>query len=161
MRLFKQIAAGVLVTWGLVFTIAGVTVPFDSTEDDPVSTFAGCMMLGLPPLVWGFFIYRGLSKEQKKARINTETTTINQVQETFFRLLESNNGELTLMRFAMETRLPAEEAREFLDEAAGQFNASFRVGDRGEIYYQFPIGDLPPNLPPGRYFPDSKNPYNS
>ena len=53
------------------------------------------------------------------------------------------------MRFAMETRLPAEEAREFLDEAAGQFNASFRVGDRGEIYYQFPIGETAPSaLPP-------------
>ncbi|MGD1850045.1 MAG: hypothetical protein ACFCBU_05375 [Cyanophyceae cyanobacterium] len=161
MRLFKQIAAGVLVTWGLVFTIVGITVPFDPTEDKPVSTFAGCMMLGLPPLVWGFFIYRGLTKEQKKVRISTEKGTTNQVQDTFFRLLESNNGELTLMRFAMETRLPAEEAREFLDEAAGQFNASFRVGDRGEIYYQFPIGDLPSSLPPGSTLPNPKNRHNS
>ncbi len=141
MRLLKQIAAGVLVTWGAVFTLAGVGAIFGEDEDK-VSAFFGCMMLGAPPLVWGALIYRNLDKQPKLTdQASTPTLTSTDVQDIFFRLLEHNGGELTLMRFAMETRLPAEEAREFLDEAAGQFNASFRVGDRGEIYYQFPIGD--------------------
>ena len=154
MRLFKQIAAGVLVTWGLAFSLVGVAVVFDDTKEDRFSNFMGCMMLGTPPLVWGVLLYRGLNQTVDQS---PNSLTPSEVQDTFFWLLENNDGEITLMRFAMETRLPAEDARKYLDEAATQFNASFRVGDRGEVYYQFPIGDVAskPSLPHPENLPNA------
>lgn len=155
MRLLKQIAAGVMVTWGGIFILAGFAALFDEGEEERMSAFLGCMMLGGPPLVWGGLIYRNLSRSASGTALKEGgQPTQTEIQDMFFWLLETNGGEITLMRFAMETRLPAEDAREFLDEAATQFNASFRVGDRGEIYYQFPIGETEPRSLPS----DPSNP---
>mgnify|MGYP006275889711 CR=1 FL=1 len=52
-------------------------------------------------------------------------------------MVQENNGKLTVLRFAMEAQLPGKEARQYLDEKAREFQASFDVTENGDVTYLF------------------------
>jgi large subunit ribosomal protein L7/L12 len=64
-------------------------------------------------------------------------TVSDRFNSTFFRLLSEGNGQITLLQFAKETQLSIEEARQFLDEKAQEFNATFDTDEKGGISYYF------------------------
>ncbi|MBD2259746.1 hypothetical protein [Pseudanabaena sp. FACHB-2040] len=59
------------------------------------------------------------------------------IQSTFFNLLETSSGEITVLQFARAANLSGEEAQKYLDTKAKEFNATFDVGSEGGIYYRF------------------------
>jgi hypothetical protein len=70
------------------------------------------------------------------------------LQSIFYWLLKEGKGQLTLLSFAMEAQLSAEAARQYLDQKAKEFNATFGVCDGGGIVYIF---NEPATLPPSEY----------
>lgn len=132
MRLFKKLAVGFLLTLGFVFLLAVVVEVIDEAdeEDAPIEAILGGLVIGVPAIASGGWIARGLYRDRKKAESD-------RIQSTFYRLLEANNGKLTVLRFAMETQLPPATAKQYLDENAKCFNAEFEPLDNGDIAYQF------------------------
>jgi uncharacterized protein involved in exopolysaccharide biosynthesis len=61
------------------------------------------------------------------------------LQSALYRLIKEGGGEITLVRFAMETRLSPEVAQRFLNEQAEVFNAACEIKDDGSISYHFHI----------------------
>jgi hypothetical protein len=61
------------------------------------------------------------------------------VRSTFYRLVTEHNGQITILRFAMEAELSGQEARQYLDQRAKEFNATFDVLDGGNIAYHFDL----------------------
>ncbi|MEG3876994.1 hypothetical protein QT972_06375 [Microcoleus sp. herbarium7] len=61
------------------------------------------------------------------------------LQSALYRLIKEGSGEITLVRFAMETRLSPEVAQRFLNEQAEVFNANCEIKDDGSILYHFHI----------------------
>lgn len=62
-----------------------------------------------------------------------------EIRTAFFLLVRKYDGCITLFKFAMETNLPGEVAREFLDKQAKVFNAGFDTDDKGDVVYRFPV----------------------
>ncbi len=57
----------------------------------------------------------------------------------FFQLLKEGDGKVSLLRFALETKLPAEEAKQFLEQQAKAFNGHAELSNDGKIFYYFPL----------------------
>ncbi|MDF0551781.1 hypothetical protein [Kamptonema sp. UHCC 0994] len=81
---------------------------------------------GLIPL-FAAWKQKGIQKKQERHRL----------QEILYRLIQEGSGEITLVRFAMETQLSAEEAQEYLNQQAEAFNATCEVKKEGSISYHF------------------------
>lgn len=139
MKLVKQVSAGLLLTLGGLFLLVPAIVwtfpnPNASPEDKQEDTEAafGGLLFGIPAVGWGAWWARGLhrqAKQEMRDRLNA----------TFYKLVKENNGQLTVLRLAMEAQLPGKEAKEYLDEKAKEFQASFDVTENGDIIYRFHI----------------------
>lgn len=69
------------------------------------------------------------------------------LQRTFYRLLQQNQGCLTVLELAIATPCPPQVAQHFLDARAKELHAQFDVTDTGQVYYIFAVGRSP--VPPG------------
>lgn len=125
----------------LLFGLCTLYAPFsEETAGDKVGIFMVCLALtfGLSKLgKWSF------KKPEKAIAYTPPAGTVKQtkdeIQATFYRLLRANNGNITVMRLAMDAGLSGKEAQAYLDEKAKEFNANYEVSDKGDIVYRFPL----------------------
>ena len=134
MRLFKRIASGILLILGGILLIAAISVLFDKDEnlDTKTEQIIGCLLLGIPPTLWGGWIAWNLRRE-------TRVKERDRLQAIFFQLAKETDGCMSVMQFSMAANLPGDKAKAFLDERAKEFSANFEVDEQGGIFYQFPI----------------------
>jgi hypothetical protein len=66
------------------------------------------------------------------------------VDSAFYKILRERSGYVTVLDFAIATKLPAAVARRQLDERAKEFSAQFGVTETGEVFYIFPVLRSPP-----------------
>lgn len=91
------------------------------------------------PVGIGWWVWRRYQLTQKK-----QQDTLNTI---FYQLLQDHQGRITVLDFAMASRLPAIAAREFLDARAMDFTAHFEVTERGDVVYLFPTLKAPDQQP--------------
>ncbi|MEB3217633.1 MAG: hypothetical protein VKN72_15540 [Nostocales cyanobacterium 94392] len=91
--------------------------------------FAG-LALGLSGVGLGTWLIWGLRQQHQKQLTS-------HLQSTFYRLVEEQRGQISLLRFAKEAEITGEEAKLFLDSKAKEFNATFDHSRDGGVYYHF------------------------
>lgn len=123
-----------LLTIGGIFLITAISIPFDQDESPKAKAeqFAGCLIIGVPLTAWGGWIAWSLSRE-------SQVKESDRLRSTFFQVAKENDGCVSVMQFSMAANLPGDKAKEFLDERAKEFSASFDVDEQGGIFYRFPI----------------------
>lgn len=133
-KILKQLTASLMIGLGAILILSGVyaLVNPDISQEEKTAEATACLLFGLPLTGGGVWILRGLGKHSKE---ETET----RLQSVFYHLLQQNHGQITVIQFAMETKLPAKEAETYLNAKAQEFNATFNARDDGEISYQFPM----------------------
>lgn len=99
------------------------------------------ILFGTPFVGAGGWLIRGLKKQHRKE-------TQEYLHAIFYRLLQKTNGNITVFRFAMEAKLSAEAAQQYLDEKAKEFDADFSVDEEGGIFYCFPMSGIKPQALP-------------
>ncbi|WP_392534693.1 hypothetical protein [Nostoc sp. C117] len=157
MKTAEKLAAGWLLTLGFMFlTLSAsaalekvatrkqyipVTDRYDFRAPNPTSgdnnTVVGGLIFGIPSLTLGVWLTLGLyrqSRQDKKA-LNQERS--DRLQSTFYEMLQENHGRVTVLGFAMQSQLPAADARQYLDQKAKEFNANFKVNEEGAVSYHF------------------------
>lgn len=137
MKLFKKVTAGLLLTVGGIFLLAGAYAPFDPEidQEEKMGEVMACLLLGLPLTgAGGGIAWSVHQKAQKKAR--------DRLQSIFYGLLKKGNGQIAVLPFAMEAKLTGTQARQYLEEQAREFNADFQVNERGDIFYSFNLGAI-------------------
>ncbi|WP_016949929.1 hypothetical protein [Anabaena sp. PCC 7108] len=104
------------------------------------------IIFGVPTAILGVWLALGLYKQnqQDKKAINQQMHEYLRCQEQaklskFYQMLQENQGKITLLNFAMQSQLPATEARQYLDEKAKEFNANFQVTEEGAVSYHFDV----------------------
>jgi hypothetical protein len=163
MKTAEKLAAGWLLTLGFMFLtisvsavstknttlkpiLAGIeneTLAKDFINKDAVyqldNTAMQGIMFGVPTAILGVWLALGLYKQnrQEKKAINQQTNEHLRLQ--FYQMLQENQGKITLLSFAMQSQLPATEARKYLDEKAKEFNANFQVTEEGAVSYHFDV----------------------
>lgn len=104
------------------------------------------LMFGVPTTLLGGWLVLGMYQQKRrnaKALVAEKNDNL-QLQEQvklsqFYQMLQTNNGKITLLSFAMQSQLPAAEAKDFLDQKAKEFNANFQVSEEGSVSYHFDL----------------------
>ncbi len=133
MKLATKIIAGILLGVGIpVSLLTTANLVASSNRRQQLGAITALVMVGLPATAAG----GGLLLQAIQQRLQTEQ----RLREQFFHLLRKGNGELTVLKFAMETGLDGDMARAYLDERAKEFNATFHVTEEGKFSYYFDLG---------------------
>ena len=134
-KIVKKISAGVLLSLGFMFLLVSVSeLPKQDRDSD---TILGGLMLGVPLFAGGGWIVWEMSRQyqrQLEAQQQQETDRLNAI---FYQLLKAEGGRVTVLQMAMNAQTSPEEARVYLDGKAQEFETTFDVSDRGEIFYLF------------------------
>ena len=138
MKLLTKVSAGLLLSFSSIL-LMHVTVEALSTKNHQATqeqkqemadrAFAG-LALGLSGVGLGSSLILGLKKQHQRQLTS-------HLQSTFYRLVEEQKGEISLLRFAKEAEITGEEAKLFLDSKAQEFNATFDHSQNGGVYYHF------------------------
>lgn len=135
MKRLTKIAAGILLGLGLPISL-GMLIEVVNPQTNPKDrqgAFAALILFGLPPTaLGGWLVVEGQRAYQRQER--------DRIRATFFRLVQAGQGQLNLLRFAMETGLDGDTAKTYLNERAREFNATFDVTDEGKLLYCFDLG---------------------
>jgi len=134
MKVIKLLSGSFLFAFGGLFLLAALLIPFDKTEtpEDRNSALLGCLLLGLPMTTGGSFLLWSVAENRRQ-------TKRDRLQSSFYQILKENNGDITVMRLAMATKVSGDEAQQFLTEKAREFNADFTVTENGSVVYKFDI----------------------
>ncbi|MEC4817916.1 MAG: hypothetical protein SAK29_32290 [Scytonema sp. PMC 1069.18] len=160
MKTAEKLAAGWLLTLGFMFlTLSasavmekntlrkpappGIDMVVDYPNEEAVvvlnNTALHGLVFGVPTTVLGIWLALGLYRQSRQERRTLKQQLNDELQSTFYRLLQENNGRVTLLSFAMQSQLPPATARQYLDEQAKLFNANFKVSEEGGISYHFDV----------------------
>ncbi|MUG95224.1 hypothetical protein F7734_23830 [Scytonema sp. UIC 10036] len=97
------------------------------------------LVFGVPTSVLGVWLAMGLFRQSQQDKKALKQQASEEMQSTFYRMLQDNGGRITLLSFAMQSQLTPATARKYLDEQAKIFNASFKVSEDGGISYHFDL----------------------
>lgn len=147
MRKVRWISGGCLVTagtvWLLLFSVVAIDAAFESNRDPEEASWAdltaAAIFFGVPPIAAGGVLL-GLAVRDRQRAYQQH------LWNTFYHLLQQNQGRITTLEFAMHTQLSGDVAKAFLDERSREFNADFQVGEAGGIAYYYDLSAIA--LPP-------------
>jgi len=161
MKTAEKLAAGWLLTLGFMFMTLSVSaavekntmlkpIPpgIDNEAPDYInndalyvldSTAKQGLIFGVPTLILGGWLSLNLYRKSREENKALSQQTRDRLQSVFYQILQENNGRVTLLSFAMQSQLPAIAAKDYLDERAKEFNASFKVSEEGSVSYHFDI----------------------
>ncbi|MBD2132936.1 MAG: hypothetical protein ACKO9I_18785 [Sphaerospermopsis kisseleviana] len=158
MKTAEKLAAGWLLTLGFMFLTISVTAGIEKltaeksinipTQDEydwqnpdyeNNDTIVGGIIFGVPSLILGGWLALGLYKQSRQDKKAITQQNHERLQSQFYQILQTNNGRITLLGFAMQSQLPAAEAKEYLDQKAKEFNANFQVNEEGGVSYHFDV----------------------
>ncbi|MBF2014569.1 MAG: hypothetical protein IGS23_05015 [Rivularia sp. T60_A2020_040] len=137
MKFLTKVSAGLLLSFSSIL-LMHVTVEALSTNNQDTQeqkqeiadkAFTG-LALGLSGVGFGTWLILGLRQQHQKQLMS-------HLQSTFYRLVEEQRGQISLLRFAKEAEITGEEAKLFLDSKAKEFNATFDHSRDGGVYYHF------------------------
>lgn len=155
MKTSEKLAAGWLLTLGFMFLTISVSevigkanqpkandpskgiVEFEAPYDK--DTVVGGIAFGVPTMLLGGWLTLDLYRQNRREKQAIHQQKKAHLQSQFFQMLQENQGEITVLGFAMQSQLPASEARVYLDQKAKEFQANFQVNDQGAVSYHFDV----------------------
>lgn len=159
MKTAEKLAAGWLLTLGFMFLTVSVSAVVEkNTMQKPLppgievadfpnepaitilnNTALHGLVFGVPTTVLGMWLALGFYRQTQQEKKVLKAQANDQLQSTFYRLLQENNGRITLLSFAMQSQLPPVTARQYLNEQAKLFNANYKISEEGGISYHFDV----------------------
>lgn len=138
MKSLTKVTAGFLLTFGfvcLMISASAISQLADKDQNtleqqDATDTFIGGIALGVPLVAGGGYMLWGLRRRHEKLLSD-------RLDSTFYQILKADNGRITVLQLAMEAQLSGEQAKQYLDQKAKEFNATFEPSDQGNISYLF------------------------
>ncbi len=162
MKTAEKLAAGWLLTLGFMFLTLSVSATVEKksmlkpmstgyheavAEDfinEPAvyfldNTARNGIIFGIPTMMLGGWMSLGMYRQSKNEKKAQQKQLSDRLQSNFYKMLQENNGRVTVLGLAMNCQLPAADAQEYLDMKAKEFNADFQVSEKGGVSYHFDI----------------------
>lgn len=160
MKTAEKLASGWLLLLGFSFLLLPGAALLDngSTQNQNLQTCTtssvneardaalGGLILGVPSALLGGLLALGVYRDRQQEKKVIAQKASDRLQSTFFKLLQANNGYITVLQFAMAGQLTATAAKQYLNQKAKDFDATFDVSNEGAISYYFP-GLNAPSIP--------------
>jgi hypothetical protein len=140
MKFLTKLTAGFLLMSGFICLMVSASALSELPDKDQntleqeeaTDTFFGGIALGVPLVAGGGYMLWGLRRRNEKLLRD-------RLDFTFYQMLKADNGRITVLQLAMEAQLSGEQAKQYLDQKAKEFNATFEASDQGNISYLFHI----------------------
>jgi hypothetical protein len=164
MKTAEKLASFWLLTLGFMFLSISATAILDKKTTDTVvlspindntpvfeapnanndlsassGTAVAGIVFGLPTSVLGSWLALSLYRQNKQEKKALQQQTSERLQSVFYRMVQENQGKVTLLGFAMQSELPPATAKDYLDNRAREFNANFKISEEGSVSYYFDI----------------------
>jgi len=138
MKFLTKLTAGFLLMSGFICLMVSASALSELPDkdqntleqQDATDTFVGGIALGVPLVAGGGYMLWGLRRRNEKLLRD-------RLDSTFYQMLKADNGRITVLQLAMEAQLSGEQAKQYLDQKAKEFNATFEASDQGSISYLF------------------------
>lgn len=137
MKFIKKLLAGSLLTIGIVITLLAATDILNEEADNKEGAIAAFFLFGLPPTMAGGWLAWSAYKDDRQQKQSAREREGDRLQAVFYETIKENNGQIKLLNFAMEAKISGQEAKEYLDAKAKEFNATFDVSEEGGVIYHF------------------------
>jgi len=139
MRLIKQILAFFFLFFGVPLSLLMMLelVNPNASNEDKKNATAALIIFTLPSTVIGGGLLWSSLQGKQKIQKTQETQSEEILRRVFFKLLEENGNEITILQMSKTANIDGKEAKEYLDQKAIEFNATFEVGESGGIIYKF------------------------
>jgi len=125
------------------FLLSAIVVLFDSDSDLASNFFVCLICLGITAgsAKLGQWLMKNpsLSGEGNQQVKSEQQTGTKDLQSTFYKLVEKNQGSITVMQFAIAAGISGEDSKAYLEQQAKQFEAHFDVSETGTVVYKFPL----------------------
>jgi hypothetical protein len=132
----KKILIGISFTIGFLFlgVSASLFTQKNLSGEDRDGAW-GCLIVGVPPTALGGWLLWDL-RRQKRDR---KQATVLELESIFLQQLQANQGNITIISFAVASKLPLEEAKKYLEVKSTQLNSTFHINETGGTSYHFDI----------------------
>jgi hypothetical protein len=149
MRFIKGIFAIFAYGTAAFFLLLAIAVLFDSDSDLASNFFVCLICLGITAgsAKLGQWLMKnpslsGEGNQQVKSEQQTGTKDLQStldLQSIFYKLVEKNQGSITVMQLAIAAGISGEDSKAYLEQQAKQFEANFEVSETGTVVYTFPL----------------------
>jgi len=139
MKLVKKFLALFFLVFGIPLS-AGMfweIISPKTTPEDKKGAVAALVVFTIPSTMIGSWLSWSVIQESKKQKTLLLQAEQKHLQSVFLELVESNSGTITVLQMAKNADISTQKAKEYLDEKAKELNASFEVGESGNILYRF------------------------
>lgn len=130
----KKLLIGISLTFGFVFLAVTVSVMLtkNPSEQDKSAAMGG-LILGVPATALGGWLIWDLRRHKKRS----QQDRLLHLEAIFLQQLQEHKGHMTVASFALASKLPIAEAKEYLDLKSNQLNSTFEIDESGGTSYHF------------------------
>lgn len=121
-----------------MYALIEIVHPETPTEERK-NARAALFGLTLPSTVAGSWLVWSVRQQNCREASKKQQEEEDRLRQILFDLIESENGTVTVIKFAMKAQISGEVAKQYLDSYAEKYIATFEVDDLGNIYYQFSL----------------------
>ncbi len=127
-----KIVAIVLLIIGSMFSVVLLVGVFGENggEKGVTNLIVGGIILGVIPLIAGFFLWRGSKNGERKFLLN-------KYEQQIFKIASQNGGHLTPTELAMKTDLNLKESKKVLETMQLQGYCELKISSQGSIVFYF------------------------
>ena len=104
-------------------------------------TITAGLLLGVPAIAGGGWLLWDVRRHQRQQADR-------RLRQIFFHLVQTRQGQVTPLQFAMAAQLEGDAANAYLRDRSLEFNATFEVDEVGNIIYCFPHRPSEPTVRP-------------
>ncbi|MFN6537891.1 MAG: hypothetical protein RM021_016170 [Nostoc sp. EkiNYC01] len=139
MKLIKKFLAFCFLLFGVPLSAAMFweVINPKTPPKDKENAVAALTILTVPSTLIGGWLSWSLVHQSKKEKGLLLESEQKHLQAVFLQLVESNSGTITVLQMAKNAEISTHKAKEYLDDKAKELNASFEVGENGNILYRF------------------------
>ncbi len=135
-RAFQRVVGGFFVIVGLPISIYAtvemnnMAVPQEERED----AMAALIIFGIPFTASGGWMLYSLHRRVRKEKFDSDW-----LRQHFYRTLEANQGEVSILKFAQASKLSGKESQRYLEARVKEFNGDIQQTPSGETVYRFKL----------------------
>jgi hypothetical protein len=132
----KKLFIGTSLTIGLLFFSVAVSIFLqEHPSEEDKSGALGCLVVATPPTLLGCWLIWDLQSQKKRS----QAERLLALEAIFLQHLQENQGNITVISFALASKLSLADTKTYLEQKSIQLNSTFRIDEAGGTSYHFEI----------------------
>jgi hypothetical protein len=130
----KKLFIGISLSIGFVFFAVAMSIfsqqnPSQEDRDGAL----GCLIIATPPTLLGGWLVWDLQRQKRQSQADRLLA----IEAVLLQHIQEQRGNITVISFAMASKLPLSDAKTYLEQKSLQLNGTFSIDENGGTTYHF------------------------